>query len=142
MVIHPRVAHLIRVDEDGHWIWTANKHKKHGYGQVTDRGTKPAHRFVWELHRGPIPEGLVIDHLCRVRECVNPDHLEPVPPRENAHRGMAPNIITWRTGICQRGHEMNGRNLITIVRKDGRVQHQCRECWNLNRKRRASESRG
>ena len=60
-----------------------------GYGTATSDGFRvPAHRFVYERLVGPIPEGLVLDHLCRVRHCVNPRHLEPVANAENVRRGM------------------------------------------------------
>jgi hypothetical protein len=55
-----------------------------------------AHRFAYELLVGPIPEGLVIDHLCRNRRCVNPAHLEPVTAEENWRRGDAPSAISTR----------------------------------------------
>ena len=50
--------------------------------------SRAAHRVAWELIRGPIPEGLVLDHLCRTSACVNPDHLEPVPQAINMIRGF------------------------------------------------------
>jgi hypothetical protein len=60
-----------------------------GSGQVWNPASQRkerAHRFFYERHVGPIPEGLQIDHLCRNRACVNPDHLEPVTAKENMHR--------------------------------------------------------
>lgn len=78
-----------------------------GYGQVST-GTKvkkrPAHRASYELHKGPIPDGMQIDHLCRNPRCINPDHLEAVTPQENTLRGMAPNAIAVRNGACTKGH--------------------------------------
>lgn len=72
---------------DGHWI-TSAVDRIHGYGQVRDgrARTLKSHRVVYEHHRGPIPEGMVIDHLCRTKACVNPDHLEVVTQPENARR--------------------------------------------------------
>lgn len=69
---------------DGCWIWTGARNPQ-GYGQVRlDSQRKgPAHRAMYELLVGPIPEGLVIDHLCSNPPCVNPDHLEPVTQRVN-----------------------------------------------------------
>lgn len=69
------------------WLWTACK-IRNGYGQLwAEGGAVYAHRFSYELFVGSIPEGLTLDHLCRVRHCVNPDHLEPVTNQENIARG-------------------------------------------------------
>lgn len=75
------------VDNNGCWIW-GRFTLPNGYGQLTVKGKRTlAHRYMYEKHVGPIPDGLVIDHLCRVRNCVNPDHLEPVTHTENQRRG-------------------------------------------------------
>lgn len=69
------------------WIWQLKKSPATGYGTFRINGRDLlAHRWSYEQHRGPIPDGLQIDHLCRVRECINPDHLEPVTPKENTRR--------------------------------------------------------
>ncbi len=69
------------------WIWQWKKTKK-GYGGLRHDGREVmAHRHYYEQHRGPIPPGMWIDHLCRVPSCVNPWHLEPVTPAENIRRG-------------------------------------------------------
>jgi ribosome-binding protein aMBF1 (putative translation factor) len=71
---------------DGCWEWQGSKGPG-GYGVITADGKQlQTHRVAYELHVGPIPEGLVIDHLCSNRVCVRPDHLEPVTPSENARR--------------------------------------------------------
>jgi hypothetical protein len=72
----------IKVDKTADcWLWRAALTK--GYGKF--RGQR-AHRWSWERARGPIPEGMTIDHLCRNRRCVNPDHMELVSAEENARR--------------------------------------------------------
>ena len=77
-----------RTDPSGCWLWTAAVDEQTGYGRL-GIGTRSvaAHRIAFELFVGPIPDGMVIDHLCRVRRCVNPDHLEAVSQRENLLRG-------------------------------------------------------
>lgn len=70
------------------WIWQLKISQTNGYGHVNAGGKDfLAHRYYYEQHKGPIPAGLTIDHLCRVRECVNPDHLEAVPMHINQRRG-------------------------------------------------------
>lgn len=73
----------------GCWIWQKQVNRN-GYG-VTSRNKRKtlAHRAMYEMLRGPIPEGMSLDHICSVPRCVNPDHLEPVTHRENVHRGRA-----------------------------------------------------
>lgn len=93
-------------NETGCWIWTGARHP-HGYGHFKVAGAvMVAHRWAYELMRCEIPADLQIDHLCHVRECVNPWHLEPVPARVNVLRGWSPSAVTYRTGLCPRGHDM------------------------------------
>ncbi len=93
------VARNIRVDDEtGCWLWTASL-SRDGYGWSSlKHKTYQAHRLVYTLLVGAPPEGLHLDHLCRVRHCVNPSHLEPVTPRENLVRGDTP--AGWP--CCQR----------------------------------------
>lgn len=106
-----------------------------GYGRFyLDGQSFKAHRACHVLFVGPIPKGLFIDHLCRNTRCVNPDHIEPVTPRENVMRGMAPSAVTNRTGVCQRGHSMDD----AYIRPDGK--RSCRVCF-LARDRRYKRAR-
>lgn len=96
---HPRAEPAVRfwrhvkVARAGCWLWDGSR-VRGGYGQFrVDSATRVhAHRFSYELIHGPIAEGLEIDHLCRVRNCVNPDHLEAVTMQENRRRSHRPNM--------------------------------------------------
>jgi len=104
------------------WLWTGSTN--YGYGTFMIGGINTrAHRFSWELRRGPIPDGLVIDHLCRIHECVNPDHLEPVTIQVNTLRGIGTSGINARKTHCIRGHEFTPEN--TRMTHKGR---NCRQC--------------
>jgi hypothetical protein len=84
-----------------------------GYGIIeTGRGTqRRAHVIVHERLIGPKPEGMVIDHLCRNRACVNPLHMEIVTHRENTLRGEGITAVNARKTVCKRGHPLSGENV-------------------------------
>ena len=90
----------------GCWLWTASL-DRHGYGQIMmGRGNlRRAHRIVYEHERGPIPAGLDLDHKCRNRACVNPDHLEPVTRVINLQRGIGNRAALHKKTQCPNGHE-------------------------------------
>ena len=104
------------------WLWTGYRNRM-GYGQFGRN--EPAHRVAYELLVGPIPDGLVLDHLCRNPPCVNPDHLEPVTNVENLQRGVGPSAQNARKARCKNGHEFTSEN--TYIRPDGGGR-QCRRC--------------
>lgn len=106
------------------WIWTGGRNPD-GYGHICCGGKMiSAHRISYERNIGPIPEGLGLDHLCRVRNCMNPAHLEPVSHRENVLRGVNPMAIQARRTHCIRGHELAGNNL----KVDSRGKRRCMTC--------------
>jgi hypothetical protein len=109
------------------WLWTGYATGPYGgrYGRITvgKQQRQATHRFSWELVNGPIPDGLTLDHLCRVTRCVRPDHLEVVTLAENSRRNR-------RDGFCRRGHAYTLEN--TIIGKLGR---QCRTCTNDSHRR-------
>jgi hypothetical protein len=127
----------------GCWWWTGPVEES-GYGKISDGYllSHQAHRYVWTQVRGPIPDSLVLDHLCRVNGCVNPDHLEPVTQKVNVERGELNDDKRAMTE-CLRGHEFTAAN----TRWHGNRRH-CRTCdrmwwrqWNVRRKRAAAERR-
>jgi hypothetical protein len=121
---------IIRND-GGCWVWTGTTTAA-GYGQMSVLGRRQyTHRISYELFVGAIPEGLSIDHLCRVRACCNPEHLEAVTHAVNVGRGERPT----RTH-CLHGHELSGYNL--VIAKKGRL---CRQCGLDSQKRRRDRDR-
>lgn len=118
-----------KVDASGDcWLWTAALNH-HGYGSWSSRrlnlGTRAAHRIAWMWLVGPIPNGMQIDHLCRVRNCVNPDHLMLATPGENVRRGF--NLGRPPSERCLRGHEKSGDNVYV----DPRGRRRCKACRAL-----------
>lgn len=107
-----RIASKIEVAENGCWVWTASKTNQ-GYAQVNRQGkTSTAHRVVYELLVSKIPEGLQLDHICRVRHCVCPSHLEPVTQCENILRGVGVAAVNAAKTHCAHGHELSTDNLV------------------------------
>jgi hypothetical protein len=110
------------------WVWTG-AHSKGGYGQI--RGvngtvTLYTHRWSYEHHKGPIPDGLHLDHLCRNRSCCNPDHLDAVTNGENTRRGVGAAAQHARQTHCKNGHLFDAENTIPSGDKGRR----CRTCYN------------
>jgi hypothetical protein len=113
---------------DGCWGWDAG-HTPAGYAKFwRDGRTQLAHRLIYEHERGPIPDGLVIDHLCRNRGCVNPDHLEVVTTRTNLLRGDTLAAANVAKTHCRNGHEYDDAN--TYRAPDG--QRMCRVCMRAH----------
>jgi HNH endonuclease len=127
---------------DGCWPWTGCTSKRQGYGLFYNRGhgvqkTTGAHRYSYKLFVGPLPKRLTIDHLCRVRNCVRPDHLEAVTNRENIMRGFGAAAIQAHKTHCKYGHPFSGYNL--IIRFNG--DRQCRLCWQRQERDRRRRKR-
>ncbi len=106
------------------WEWTGGPDHS-GYGVFDDSmgGRYRAHRWSWNHLVGQVPDGLVLDHLCRNKVCVNPDHLEPVTPAENTRRGYSPAAMNARKTACPQGHPYDA-----VVMVDGRERRKCSIC--------------
>ena len=123
-----RAALMTRTAYDGGCLLWTGHIQPTGYGQFHLDGRREyAHRASYRLFVGPIADGLEIDHLCRRRACVRPEHLEPVTPRENVIRAAKAN---WATG-CVAGHAYTDATL--YVRPDGR--RACRVCQSERSRR-------
>lgn len=114
-------------DPDGCWIWTGSLNAA-GYGTVgwgeNASQTWLAHRVAYTLDVGPVPSGSEIDHLCRVRACVRPSHMEAVDHTENVRRGASPSQANAAKTHCMRGHAFDEANTML----DKRGYRRCRTC--------------
>lgn len=110
------------------WLWTGSCSR--GYGKLwVDGKNHQAHRVAYELMVGDVPDGLELDHLCRVRHCVNPAHLEPVTGYENTIlRGTGVAACNLRKNQCIRGHAFTSNNARIESKPKRRPRRQCREC--------------
>jgi hypothetical protein len=127
--IHERMEEwVVPEPNSGCWLWMGKTYWGYGLVAKTEGGRKVkrfAHRLSYEAAKGPIPDGLVIDHLCRTKCCVNPDHLEPVTARENVMR-----YHKARTH-CPNGHKYEGL---------GNGKERCLTCKRASRRRHKAKS--
>ena len=112
---------------DSCWLWTGGTNN-YGYGLFWhNKKMRLAHRVAYETINGFIPEGMQIDHLCRVRQCVNPSHLEVVTSKVNTSSGKGLASINAKKTHCPQGHSYSGDNLFL----DNRGFRNCRECHRI-----------
>jgi hypothetical protein len=109
------------------WVWQRSTYRT-GYGQI--RGSSSAHRYYYEEAYGEVPKGLHLDHLCRVRACVNPDHLEPVTCAENIRRG-AKTKLTPKQVLEIRASTLSRREIADSygIRPQTVTEIRGRRCW-------------
>lgn len=124
--------------EKGCHVWTGKPDPRSGYGRLwvdASRRAEGAHRIAYVLAYGPIPEGLEVDHLCRVRHCVNAIHLEAVSTGENVLRGLSFQARNRVATHCIRGHEFTPENTILRSYRPGGGRR-CRQCEREAQQRR------
>lgn len=117
---------------DGCWIWGGDVGGTTApYGRFWYRGkTRRAHKWLWEFFNGPVPEDLVLHHMCEVKVCVRPDHLEATTSQGNT---LASDTLARRNALkthCKRGHEFSEAN----TRTDKRGSRVCKTCMRQHRK--------
>ena len=129
--IEERIWQRFEVDrQTGCWNWTGAI-SAGSYGSIYYEGRmQKAHRVIWRLERGEIPDGLQIDHLCRNRRCINPDHLEVVTQSENLRRSPLMDRNSHRTH-CIRGHEFTEEN---TRYRPGSGHRTCIICMDMHRR--------
>jgi hypothetical protein len=134
-----RAVTNVDVQPDGCWI-SRYSVASHGYSQIgwnkpgdrADRHVVLGHRAAWVSVNGQVPLGMTIDHICKVRRCVNPDHLRLLPNYENARRTHGRD---WPMGYCANGHDSTHLETATRASAAGGTSTRCKTCTQASRQR-------
>ena len=120
---------VIKIPESGCWIWDLGLSPL-GYGRIFFQGkARFAHRVAYTLFKGAVPEGKELDHKCRIRCCVNPDHLDPITHAENVKRGARGALNPQRKQThCKHGHEFTDQNTYWKNTPTGSKTRMCIAC--------------
>lgn len=125
-MLDPRISIDVKT---GCWNWTGSINTN-GYGRMYVKGRKiAAHRIIYIRYKGDIPLNYQIDHLCKNRICVNPNHLEAVTAYTNNRRSDSPSALNALKTHCPQNHPLSGKNLYRLPRK-GKFYRDCRTCRN------------
>lgn len=116
------------------WIWTGYIDKD-GYGMLTDRSRYLVHRISYQLYNGKIIDNMVIDHLCKNRKCVNPNHLDMITKQENNLRSSSPSSINIRKKKCKHGHILTNENTYIQKFTYRKPRRLCRKCISITCKK-------
>lgn len=131
----PRILRRLIAGPNGCCLWTGATNPK-GYGSIKVRQkVLVTHRVVFEHFNGPIPAGLEVDHLCRVRRCCNPHHLQAVTHEENVRRSLGLAALNAQKTHCDYGHEFTPENTAVYKGRKGAQIRRCRTCargWNAD----------
>lgn len=117
----------------GCWLWDGARSGNYGYASIDGRKGVQVHRLAYEKLRGPIADGMVIDHLCNNTLCMNPWHMRVCTQRENVLRGSGPSADNSRKDKCKNGHPYDTKN--------GRGDRVCSVCRRAARRRHEAKSR-
>lgn len=140
MTLEEKVLSGIGPIESDSECWPWQKARQHqGYGIQNHEGATLAHRVAWTFLVGPIPEEMTLDHLCRNKACVNPDHLEVVTAVENTRRALPHKWENYREdlqgrAICANGHEQTPETQ-RVAMSGGTLRRSCRPCQAASTRR-------